>query len=153
MPPTLHFSEEEMDALLIGLHLAANSAEPERAEAAREALRKLAAVLPQGEGVPSSEVRDLCGPRLASIAEAIHRERVLVLNYADAARVWTERRVWPVQLQLRGAPVLLAWCELRDDFRHFRLDRVAAAGVLEESTPRRRRELLADWEARGELED
>lgn len=142
-----------MDALLVGLHLAAGSAEPERAEAAREALRKIASALPAPEGPPGRDIRELCGPRLPDVAEAVHRERVLRLTYADSRRVWSERRVWPVQLQLRGAAVLLAWCEAREEFRHFRLDRVAVAEATEEPTPRRRRELLADWEARGELEE
>jgi len=152
MPPTLHFSEEEMDALLLGLHVAARSDDEGRADAARTALLKLAGVLPRPEGKPPEEVRSLCGARLAAVAEAVHGERVLVLSYADAERIWTERRVWPVRLELRGSVVLLAWCELREDFRHFRLDRVAAAEATGEATPRRRREMLAEWEAAGEWE-
>lgn len=148
MPPTLHFSEEEMDALLLGLHVAARSDDEARADAARSALFKLAGVLPRPDGGASAEVRSLCGARLSAVADAVHGERVLLLSYADAERIWTERRVWPVRLELHGGKVvLLAWCELREDFRHFRLDRIAAAEAAAETTPRRRREMLAEWEA------
>lgn len=154
MSPTLRLSEEEMDALLLGLHLAARSGDPERAAAARGALEKLARVLPRPEGEASEEVRSLCGPRLAAVADAVHGERVLRLSYAGADRIWTERRVWPVRLELHGGKVvLLAWCELREDYRHFRLDRVAAAEAEAEATPRRRREMLAEWEAGEEEEE
>jgi len=54
--------------------------------------------------------------------------------------------IWPVALgYFEGAHVVAAWCELRDDFRHFRLDRIAALQVLDASPPRPRRELLKRW--------
>jgi predicted DNA-binding transcriptional regulator YafY len=48
--------------------------------------------------------------------------------------------------------VLIAWCELRRDFRHFRLDRIAAAEATADRLPRRRRVLLAEWRSREELD-
>lgn len=48
--------------------------------------------------------------------------------------------------------MLAAWCELRQDFRHFRLDRIAEATKLAERIPRHRRVLLAEWRAREDLD-
>lgn len=46
--------------------------------------------------------------------------------------------------------MLLAWCELRQDFRAFRTDRVAEATVLEARYPRRRQALLKAWREQQE---
>ena len=73
-------------------------------------------------------------------------ERKLWLRYNDKTGTASERRVWPVALGFfANAEVLAAWCELRGGFRHFRLDRVVEAGLLDQRLPKRRRLLLAEW--------
>ena len=57
----------------------------------------------------------------------------------------------PFPLTFDAVEVLAAWCELRRDFRHFRLDRISAATALPDRMPRRRRVLLADWRAAMEF--
>ena len=73
-------------------------------------------------------------------------EEKLRLRYTDKKGAETERTVWPVALGFFGeAEVLAAWCETRRDFRHFRLDRIAAAEASGQRYPKRRRVLLAEW--------
>lgn len=150
--PPLMFGEDELDALILGLHLVARRADPTLERAAHNALAKITAVLPaeMDDAVRTSGL--LAGPsgsnaasHLALIREAIRSETKLHLHYTDKRSVPTERTVWPVALGFfAAAEVLAAWCETRQGFRHFRLDRIAAA----EPTiryPKRRRLLLAEW--------
>lgn len=152
--PPLMFDAEETDALMLGLRLAAGRGDPDLAEAAANALAKIAAVLPspQQEAAEESGLvvagHDGAGAPLAAIRRALREERKLRLSYSDKKGSATERVVWPVLIGFfEASEVLAAWCELRNDFRHFRLDRIAAATMLPERMPRRRRLLLAEWRA------
>ena len=152
--PPLMFDAAETDALILGLRLAAMRGDAALAEAAENAIAKIAAVLPsprQEEAAESGLV--VAGERggsapLAAIRQALREERKLRLAYSDKAGAATERVVWPVIIGFFAASeVLAAWCELRQDFRHVRLDRIATATVLPERLPQRRRLLLAEWRA------
>ncbi|MCZ8147105.1 MAG: YafY family protein [Roseomonas sp.] len=151
--PPLMLGEDEVDAVILGMRMVANRSDTGLARAAEDALAKILAVLP-----PEMEDADLssgllAGPKRAGqaqhldmIRQALRDERKLCLRYADKTGRATERRVWPVALGFFAeAEVLAAWCELRQAFRHFRLDRIAEARALDERLPRRRRLLLAEW--------
>ncbi len=85
-------------------------------------------------------------PLIATLRHTIDHERTLDLRYKDKKGVASSRTVWPVTLDFFGsAEVLVAWCELRDGFRHFRLGRIVSARVLANVYPQRRRLLLAEW--------
>jgi len=43
------------------------------------------------------------------------------------------------------ATLIPAWCELREDYRHFRTDRIVTATVLDEVFPTREGQLLRGW--------
>jgi len=152
--PPLMFDAEETDALMLGLRLAAGRGDPALAEAAENALAKIAAVLPspQQEAAEDSGLvvarHSGAGAPLAAIRQALREERKLRLSYSDKKASTTERVVWPVVIGFfEASEVLAAWCELRNDFRHFRLDRIASATILPERMPQRRRVLLAEWRA------
>ena len=58
----------------------------------------------------------------------------------------SERMVWPIMLAFFDrSRMLVAWCELRNQFRHFRLDRIGQLIVAKESYPRRRMQLTREW--------
>ncbi|MDT8330238.1 YafY family protein [Roseomonas gilardii] len=159
--PPLRFSEDEMDALLLGLRFVAQRGAPVLDEAAEDALAKiLAAMPPEAElqardGALLSGMDDSAGaPHLATLREAMQQERRLHLRYTDKKGVASERIVWPVAIGFFGeAEVLAAWCETRQDFRHFRLDRIVALRIDTDRYPRRRRLLLAEWRLQQDLED
>jgi len=72
--------------------------------------------------------------------------RKMAIAYRDAEERDTERVIWPIAMgYLNSARLLVGWCELRGDFRHFRLDRVADARYLDERFPERPAVLRAKW--------
>jgi len=150
--PPLMFAEDEVDALILGLRLVAERGDPTLERAAADALAKIVAVLPAELEDAAATSGLLAGPsaprspHLAALREAMRREQVIRLHYTDKHGAVTERRVWPVAVGFfEGAEVLAAWCEARQDFRHFRLDRITTAEQAEGRYGRRRRVLLADW--------
>ena len=153
--PPLMFSPEEIEALVLGSRWVADRADHHLRDAARSALARIAAVLPPAlrdeldnsallVGPGASIPADAVDPAL--LRRAIRSERKVSMSYRNGAGAQSERVVWPFALaffdQVR---VLLGWCELRQDFRSFRTDRIAHAEVLDIRYPRRRQALLKQW--------
>ena len=70
------------------------------------------------------------------------------MTYADEHGNATDRVIWPVALAFYDrVRVLVAWCELRTGYRHFRIDRFAALACTLERYPSRRARLLKEWHA------
>ncbi|MHB1513143.1 MAG: helix-turn-helix transcriptional regulator [Acidiferrobacter sp.] len=81
------------------------------------------------------------------IREAIRREHKLHILYTSLAETETERVIWPVALAFfEGVQLVAAWCELRADFQHFRVDRIASLETLGIPYPRTRKDLARQWE-------
>jgi predicted DNA-binding transcriptional regulator YafY len=152
--PPLMFTDEEIEALVLGLRFVTQRTDAPLERAATDALAKIAAVLPadlrdsiEGVGLIAAP-----GPEisldLTPIRAAMRAEHKLVLDYVDAKGGQTRRTVWPVALGFFDrARVLVAWCELRQGFRHFRADRIAKLRATEKRYPRRRRVLMKEWRA------
>jgi predicted DNA-binding transcriptional regulator YafY len=155
--PPLMLGEDEIEALVLGLAWAREHGDGALARAAREALAKIAAVLPAELGQAAEVPRLLVGAGgrapepavdLALFRQAIREERSLHLAYTDEAGRGSRRTVWPIALAFFDrARLLVAWCELRQDFRHFRADRIGAVEIDRRRYPRRRRALLREWQA------
>jgi predicted DNA-binding transcriptional regulator YafY len=153
--PPLMFSDEEIEALVLGARWVAQQTDDSLGRAAANALAKIAAVLPDDmrEGIAGTGL--LAGPPpelepeqidLVPIRQAIRAERKLILHYRDRKGERSRRTVWPIALGFfEQARVLAAWCELRKDYRHFRADRIVALQATDERYPRRRRALLREW--------
>jgi predicted DNA-binding transcriptional regulator YafY len=158
MLPPLMFTEEEIEALVLGSRWVSERADTPLGDAARNALAKIAAVLPDDlkESLDASNL--LIGPgapiaagdaELASIRAAIRAERKLQIAYADDKGSTTRRTIWPFALAFFDrARVVVAWCELRADYRSFRTDRIAALKPIAKRYPRRRLALLKEWRTR-----
>jgi predicted DNA-binding transcriptional regulator YafY len=83
----------------------------------------------------------------ASLRSAIRNGRKLRLRYRSEAGEETERTVWPVILgYAETTRLLVAWCELRQGFRHFRTDRIIEAKMLDETVGLRQGELRRRWQ-------
>ena len=156
MLPPLMFSEDEIEALVLGARWVAESGDAPLGEAAENAIAKIAAVLPDDlkDRVEASTL--LVGPgrapagevELPAIRRAIRDERKLRIRYVDGEGGATRRTIWPFALGFFDrARVVAAWCELRKAYRHFRTDRIAALTVTETRYPRRRQALLREWRA------
>ena len=152
--PPLMFSDEELEALVLGLRWVAQRTDASFEHAAMNALAKIAAVLPddlrnnvEGIGLVALPSRDADARHdLAPIRAAIRSEQMVVLDYADVKGEHTRRTVWPIALAFfESSRVLAAWCELRHDFRHFRIDRIIALHETGQRYPQRRRVLMKQW--------
>ncbi len=152
--PPLMFSRAEIEALALGSAWVAKRGDSELAAAAAKAFAKIKTVLPGDLRAEADSAGLVVGPGeiqapgvdLAFVREAIRRERKLVIEYRDKGDRATRRTVWPFALAyFDHVHVLAAWCELRQDFRHFRIDRIVAFEVVEARYPRRRAALLTEW--------
>ena len=84
---------------------------------------------------------------------AIRGQTKITLSYRDETDRVTERTVWPVAIAYyETVRLLAAWCELRQDFRHFRTDRVTEAQFLRSAIPARRDILRSQWRKAMETE-
>lgn len=157
--PPLMLDRDEIEAVVLGLRWVMHRTDDAMARAAGEALAKIAAVLPQdmqdvadGSGLILPAAPDVtfgAGAALPELRRAIRAERKLHLVYADADGTQTERTIWPFALAFFDQTrVVLGWCELRQDYRAFRADRIQSLAVTDLPMPRRRHALLKDWKAR-----
>jgi predicted DNA-binding transcriptional regulator YafY len=152
--PPLMLSEEEIEALVLGARWVASHTDPRLAAAARQGLAKIHAVLPPAlrlalESNPllvPGPADDAAAGGLAEVREAIRAERKLRIAYRDASGQPSERLIWPFAVGFFDrARVVAAWCEQREAFRHFRVDRIASLRVEAERYPRRRQAMLKEW--------
>ena len=138
MPPIM-FDYEEIEALTAGARMVQAWSSPTLAKAAQSALDKIAAALPSDKRVamertrlyaPSFHVDRELGKVLDVMREAIVDARRLSFRYSDEGGKASERKVRPLGLYFWGQRwTLAAWCELREDFRNFRLDRTANVAI------------------------
>jgi len=160
--PPLMFTEEEIEALVLGARIVQSWGDPALAKAADAALGKVENVLPARlkDRVPDAalfapdfhiraELRSALGP----LREAIRDRRKVRFGYRDRDGVASERTVHPLGLFYWGSTWSLgAWCETKRDFRNFRLDRMRDLDVLEKSFQPSPGQTLADFFRRYEAE-
>ena len=161
MPP-LMLTPDEIEAVVLGAQWVAGRADKVLANAARDVVAKIAAVVPEhlrpfiaepSVGVKPTD-RGARGERIdpSSLGRAIREGLKLRLRYRSEAGEETERKVWPVILgYAETSRMLIAWCELRQDFRHFRTDRMIEADVLDEAIGLRKGELRRRWQRWREM--
>ena len=155
MLPPLMFSEEEIEALVLGSRWVARRADRPLRDAARNALAKIMAVLPEEMKDEAEGSGLLVGPgapiaagdaQLTTIRQAMRSERKLRISYLGAKGERTRRVVWPIALGFFDRyRMVAAWCELRQGYRHFRTDRITALTLTDKRYPRRRQALLKEW--------
>jgi predicted DNA-binding transcriptional regulator YafY len=154
MPP-LMFTPEELEALVLGARWVQAQPDNGLADAARNALGKIATASPD-------DLRDRIGdtglwpvlirgareamPVLGLVRSAMRSEMALHIGYADEGGNESERDIWPVQLAYyEGKQIIVAWCVMREAFRHFRTDRIVRAALTEQRYGRRRAQLTKEW--------
>ena len=155
MLPPLMFTPEEIEALVLGSRWVAERADGRLKEAALSAVARIGAVLPPDlkDEMDSSSLYIVPGAPFptdtvdpALLRKAIRTERRLTLCYRDEAGKASERVVWPFALAFFDrVRLLLAWCELRQDFRSFRTDRIVEAQMRQDRYPARRQALMKTY--------
>ena len=156
--PPLMFDREEIQALVLGARIVRQFGDPALARASDAILAKVAAIVPKDLAplvadtrlfVPSIIGAGGSADALAVAREALIARRKLELSYATSDGVATTRRVRPLGIFFWGRTwTLAAWCELRQDFRNFRLDRVAASTMGDETFEDEAGKALRDMLAR-----
>lgn len=153
--PPLMFSADEIEALVLGSRWVAVRGDDARlSQSAQQALSKIMAVLP-AELRDRAEATNLLVARMGitpaqidpgTIRLAIRNERKLDIVYRSGDGTESTRTIWPFMIGFfENTRVVAGWCELRQDYRHFRIDRITSIAEREERYPRRRAQMLRDW--------
>ncbi|HVO91917.1 MAG TPA: YafY family protein [Terriglobales bacterium] len=153
--PPLMLTTEEVEAAVLGAQWVAGHGDAALARAAHDLMAKIAATIPEnlrplvldaGARTPPAWKIPPDGLDVAQARAWIRLGRKIALVYLDAESRRTERVIWPIVVGYYDAVRhLVGWCELRNDFRSFRIDRVAGADFLEERYPVRPSQLRAKW--------
>lgn len=141
--PPLMFDEDEITALLLGARMIRAWADYSLGLAAQRVIDKVSTVLPERLQdnldqedilVPGSPVNDTVKQRMQAMRRAIRQHLKITMDYARADGQRSSRVIHPLGLFFWGSVwTLVGWCELRDGFRHFRLDRILSMDILSEN--------------------
>lgn len=155
--PPLNFTADEVEAITVGLALLSRTGDRGLTQAAESVAAKIAAVQPRRIGTMPAGTPLLASPwhdlppaavDAGLLRRAIREERALTIAYRDEAGRETERRVLPLALLYYvEATILAAFCDLRQDYRHFRQDRMLSARLERENFRPRAAALRRDWAA------
>lgn len=153
--PPLMLTPDEIEAAVLGAQWVAGRGDPALARAANDLIAKIAVAVPERLRPLVLEPATRAAPNwnalpdrldMAEVRRAIHAGRKISLVYRDEQERETERTVWPFAVGYHETVrLMIGWCELRQDFRSFRTDRVADAQFLEERYPERPAILRARW--------
>jgi predicted DNA-binding transcriptional regulator YafY len=148
-------TSDELEAAALGARWVQSRGDPALSRAAADLIAKLAAIVPEKLRDVALDPVSRTGPAweptedridLAKVRGWIHEGKKIALGYNDEQGRATERITWPVAVgYFDSVRHLIAWCELRRDFRSFRTDRIASATFLEERYPERPSVLRARW--------
>ncbi len=152
--PPLMFTEDEISALTLGARIVESWADTSLATAAQSALSKIETALPDdlkdklGNTLlfsPLTRITPEISSTMAEIRHAADNKRKVSLQYSRADGKASERIIWPLGLFFWGSVWTIgAWCEMRNDFRIFRLDRIDSLCVLNENYPQEKGKTLQD---------
>jgi predicted DNA-binding transcriptional regulator YafY len=154
MPP-LMLTPDEIEVAALGAQWVAHRGDAALRRAARDLIAKIAATVPEHlrhfvleptMGAPPAPDQAPDALDMAAVRAAIRAGTKIALRYRDERDRESERVVWPVAVgYFESTRILAAWCELRQDFRNFRTDRVLGATFLKERHGERPSALRARW--------
>ncbi|MCU1785327.1 YafY family transcriptional regulator [Pseudomonas sp. 13B_2.1_Bac1] len=158
--PPMSFTEEEIHALAAGAQWVSRQTDETLARAAQNALAKIGGVLPaemqkaldDDAFYIGHQRKDVAELDLRLIRQAMREQRKMRILYTDQAGAPSERTIWPIMLGfVKSRRFIAGWCELREDFRLFRTDRIAKAEILSDCYLRNRRGLVKQWRSQRAL--
>ncbi|MDO6694817.1 YafY family protein [Aliiglaciecola sp. 3_MG-2023] len=140
LPPVM-FDADELEAIALGIGMVGNWTDKHFAKKAQSAYRKIQATLPDTLINELHQISTFSAPShykipwevsFSEVRECIRRKQLVKFTYLDLNEQLTVRIIRPLAL-ISFSPVwlLAGWCELRKDFRNFRLDRIAKFEKLE----------------------
>lgn len=156
--PPLMLTADEIEAAVLGAQMVAARGDPALRRAAEDLIAKIGLVIPENLRPLVVEPATRAAPNrnaapdnidMAGVRQAIRTGCKLVLTYRDEHERETGRTVWPFAIgYYETTRLVMAWCEMRQDFRSFRTDRVSDAVFTEARYPDRPASLRARWRRR-----
>jgi predicted DNA-binding transcriptional regulator YafY len=151
--PPMVLTSAELEAFRLGVRLVAEGADPSLARAARSLATKIGAVTPappepdeDGLFVYTGREATRAAPHMPMLRAAIRVQERLTITYLDEKGIESHRDIRPLQLEFWGRVwTLAAWCEARNDFRSFRVDRIRAITPTGETFPDEQGRNLTAW--------
>ncbi|MCG8490044.1 MAG: YafY family transcriptional regulator [Sneathiellales bacterium] len=151
--PPLHFDDDEMDALILGMRLVSVRGDAITAQAAAKVLSKINAGLGKDRKdevfnapLKAYSQNDLPLLYFSPLRRAIRKRRYTEIDYLDLKGSRSARTIRPLGISaFDDVWLLTAWCELRKDFRNFRIDRLDRLEITDQSFPREKGKELDDY--------
>ena len=153
--PPLMLTPDEVEAAVLGAQMVMARGDPALRRAAEDLIAKIGAVIPENlrplvvepsTRASRSRASTPDNVDMAGVRQAIRAGHKLVLTYRDEQERETQRTLWPFAVgYYETSRLIVAYCELRKDFRSFRTDRILAADFLDDRYPERPSVLRAKW--------
>jgi predicted DNA-binding transcriptional regulator YafY len=153
--PPMMFTQDELDALILGVRWVIARGDAHLSQSAKSGFGKIMAVLPEVFAqqtdintllVAPSQTPKVNAQMMLVLRHAIASQHKISIDYQDYEQKKSTRTIWPFAIDfLEQQPIVLSWCELRADFRHFRVDRIEHLNVLADQYPEKRADLLQRW--------
>ena len=154
MPP-LMLTADEIEAALLGAQWVAVQGDQALASGARDLIAKISDVVPEDLRPMVLSSVSMTPQLVERVADAldmqqlrswIRRRGKIHIDYRDAGGKPGERTIWPIAVAyFETARLIVAWCEVRQDFRSFRTDRIVKAEFLDDTYPTRTAVLRKQW--------
>ncbi len=155
--PPLNFTIDEIEAIAVGARLVHRLKDPNLQQAAQSVLAKVTVAVPERLRphiadapiyVSPGITPEAAGADVAEIRAAIRDSAKLYISYNDLSGRRTNRTIWPIAMAYYVDVTLIgAWCELRADYRNFRVERIASSRVLDEHFDQDNGRLFREWSA------
>lgn len=153
--PPLTFDINELEALILGLRWVENNTDNELSYSALRAINKINAVVTTQHQtllekntlfVPTNRIIEVNHTIAKDLRLSLREEKKAKIDYKDAQKQLSHRIIWPIAIgYFQDSQVIAAWCELRQSYRHFRLDRIISYDVLSDNLPYPKNYLLDRW--------
>ncbi|MBL1276237.1 MAG: YafY family transcriptional regulator [Ectothiorhodospiraceae bacterium] len=140
--PPITFNENELESLLLGARMVQAWSDRQMAAEATRVIEKIECILPENLKqslqcqeilVPAFHIFSDVAEIMPGIRQAIKQHKKMTLHYQRADGERSQRVIWPLGLFFWGKVwTMVAWCENRQDFRQFRLDRIENYEMHEE---------------------
>ncbi|SUC01500.1 bifunctional biotin--[acetyl-CoA-carboxylase] synthetase/biotin operon repressor [Proteus vulgaris] len=153
--PPLTFDINELEALILGLRWVENNTDNELSCSALRAINKINAVVTTQHQtlleqntlfVPTNRIIEVNHTIAKDLRLSLREEKKAKIDYKDAQKQLSHRIIWPIAVgYFQDSQVIAAWCELRQSYRHFRLDRIISYDVLSDNLPYPKSYLLDRW--------
>jgi predicted DNA-binding transcriptional regulator YafY len=154
MPP-LMLTTDEIEAALLGAQWVSTQGDPALAKGARDLIAKIGEVVPEDlrplvlnpvSMTPPMVELENDAISMPDLRLAIRQRSKIRISYENEKGETSERIVWPIAIAyFRTVRLIVAWCETREDFRHFRTDRISEAEFLADTYPTRTAVLRQQW--------